>query len=50
MFAVPRRPHRQNTADARPQSTSRLELMKAHGEFLTKLKQTREQDGSLLDH
>ncbi len=27
-----------------------LELMKAHGEFLTKLKQTSEQDGSLLDH
>ena len=27
-----------------------LEQMKAHGEFLTKLKQTREQDGSLLDH
>jgi len=27
-----------------------MELMKAHGEFLTKLKQTREQDGSLLDH
>ena len=27
-----------------------LELMKAHAEFLTKLKQTREQDGTLLDH
>ena len=27
-----------------------MELMKAHSEFLTKLKQTREQDGSLLDH